>query len=224
MLNKVNRFERKWIYKNKDHLTLVNSLIRSNLLFNKQHPDRRVNSIYFDDKNYSSIIENLDGVSKKKKIRLRWYGNQNKLLNPILEVKSKRSFENNKVSYNISELNDLKFNDFKNLEYISDIINSKKITKNIIFPILTTNYDRQYFISNNEKVRATVDYNLKSIYLKNLSQIDIIKNYSSSCILEVKYPTNLDRYVRENLNEITLRLSRNSKYINSAFETPSYYS
>ena len=224
MLNKVNRFERKWIYKNKDHLTLVSSLIRSNLLFNKQHPDRRVNSIYFDDKNYSSIIENLDGVSKKKKIRLRWYGNQNKLLNPILEVKSKRSFENNKVSYNISELNDLKFNDFKNLEYISDIINSKKITKNIIFPILTTNYDRQYFISNNEKVRATVDYNLKSIYLKNLSQIDIIKNYSSSCILEVKYPTNLDRYVRENLNEITLRLSRNSKYINSAFETPSYYS
>ena len=224
MLNKVNRFERKWIYKNKDHLTLVSSLIRSNFLFNKQYPDRRVNSIYFDDKNYSSIIENIDGVSKKKKIRLRWYGNQNKLLNPILEIKSKRSFENNKVSYNISELNDLKFNDFKNLEYISDIINSKKITKNIIFPILTTNYDRQYFISNNEKVRATVDYNLKSIYLKNLSQIDIIKNYSSSCILEVKYPTNLDRYVRENLNEITLRLSRNSKYINSAFETPSYYS
>jgi SPX domain protein involved in polyphosphate accumulation len=224
MLNKVNRFERKWIYKNKDHLTLVSSLIRSNFLFNKQHPDRRVNSIYFDDKNYSSIIENIDGVSKKKKIRLRWYGNQNKLLNPILEIKSKRSFENNKVSYNISELNDLKFNDFKNLKYISDIINSKKITKNIIFPILTTNYDRQYFISNNEKVRATVDYNLKSIYLKNLSQIDIIKNYSSSCILEVKYPTNLDRYVRENLNEITLRLSRNSKYINSAFETPSYYS
>ena len=36
MLNKVNRFERKWIYKNKDHLTLVSSLIRSNLLFNKQ--------------------------------------------------------------------------------------------------------------------------------------------------------------------------------------------
>ena len=68
MLNKVNRFERKWIYKNKDHLTLVSSLIRSNFLFNKQHPDRRVNSIYFDDKNYSSIIENIDGVSKKKKL------------------------------------------------------------------------------------------------------------------------------------------------------------
>ena len=99
-----------------------------------------------------------------------------------------------------------------------------KISVNLYITILTTNYDRQYFISNNEKVRATVDYNLKSIYLKNLSQIDIIKNYSSSCILEVKYPTNLDRYVRENLNEITLRLSRNSKYINSAFETPSYYS
>jgi len=44
------------------------------------------------------------------------------------------------------------------------------------------------------------------------------------CVLEVKYPTNLDKYVRSNLKEITLRLSKNSKFINSAFESPSYFS
>tara|TARA_B100000787_G_scaffold111113_1_gene82695 strand:+ start:3411 stop:3617 length:207 start_codon:yes stop_codon:yes gene_type:complete len=67
MENKVNRFERKWVYKANEHLTLINTLIKSNLFFCKQYPDRKVNSIYFDDLNYSSIIENLDGVSKKKK-------------------------------------------------------------------------------------------------------------------------------------------------------------
>ena len=43
----------------------------------------------------------------------------------------------------------LKFNDYKNLELIKDIVNSKNKTKNVIYPILTTNYDRQYFVSNN---------------------------------------------------------------------------
>ena len=224
MENKVSRFERKWVYSNNDHLTLVNALIRSNLFFCKQYPDRKVNSIYFDDINYSSIVENLDGVSKKKKIRVRWYGERNKLVNPILEIKSKKGFETKKETYQINELNELKFNDYKNLELIKNIVNLKNKTKNIIYPILTTNYDRQYFVSNNGIVRATVDYNLKSTYIKNLSQINIVKNFSSSCILEVKYPTNLDKYVRQNLSEMTLRLSRNSKFINSAFNTPNYFS
>ena len=88
--------------------------------------------------------------------------------------------------------------------------------------MLTTNYERDYFISGNGKVRATIDYNLQSIDLKNLSQLDIIKNFSSRCILEIKYPTNFDKYVRNNLKEISLRLSKNSKFINSAVEVPSF--
>ena len=224
MLTKINRYERKWIYRSNDHLTLINSLIRSNLFFNKQYPNRRVNSIYFDDINHSSIRQNLDGISEKKKIRVRWYGTQNQLVNPVLEIKNKKGLETRKETYKISELDGLKFPDFKNLDLIKNTVNLQKKSKNTILPILTTNYDRQYFVSNNGKVRATIDYNLKSIHLKNPSQMEIVKIFSSTCILEIKYPTNLDKYVRLNLKEITLRLSKNSKYINSAFDLPSYYS
>jgi SPX domain protein involved in polyphosphate accumulation len=224
MLTKINRYERKWIYRSNDHLTLINSLIRSNLFFNKQYPNRRVNSIYFDDINYSSIRQNLDGISEKKKIRVRWYGAQNQLVNPVLEIKNKKGLETRKETYKISELDGLKFPDFKNLDLIKNTVNLQKKSKNTILPILTTNYDRQYFVSNNGKIRATIDYNLKSIHLKNPSQMEIVKIFSSTCILEIKYPTNLDKYVRLNLKEITLRLSKNSKYINSAFDLPSYYS
>ena len=221
MLTKINRYERKWIYRSNDHLTLINSLIRSNLFFNKQYPNRRVNSIYFDDINYSSIRQNLDGISEKKKIRVRWYGAQNQLVNPVLEIKNKKGLETRKETYKISELDGLKFPDFKNLDLIKNTVNLQKKSKNTILPILTTNYDRQYFVSNNGKIRATIDYNLKSIHLKNPSQMEIVKIFSSTCILEIKYPTNLDKYVRLNLKEITLRLSKNSKYINSAFNLPS---
>ena len=113
---------------------------------------------------------------------------------------------------------------FKNLEKIKNLVNSKIKLKKIIHPILSTHYDRQYFISNNSKIRATVDYNLQSVYLKNMSQINIVKNFSKVCILELKYPKKLDRYVRGKLKNITLRLSKNSKFVNSAFQIPRFFS
>ena len=97
-------------------------------------------------------------------------------------------------------------------------------SKKNIFPILTTHYEREYFVSHNNKIRATVDYNLKSISLDNFSQIYMVKNFKNTCILELKYPINIDKYVRENLNEITLRLSKNSKFVNSFFEKVKFYS
>ena len=33
MENKLSRFERKWVYRNNDYLTLVNALMRSNFFF-----------------------------------------------------------------------------------------------------------------------------------------------------------------------------------------------
>jgi len=222
MIKKINRFERKWIYRNNDHLTLINSLIRSNLFFKTHFPLRKVNSIYFDDKNFSSILENLDGVRNKKKIRLRWYGANHKLDNPMLEIKDKDATVTKKTNYNVDQLNGVSILDKKSLEFIKDTINKIVNAKSIIYPVLTTNYDRQYFISNNNKVRATVDYNLQSIYLKNFSQLNLIKNFVYKCILEIKYPTNIDNYVRENLKNMTLRLSKNSKFINSAVDTPSF--
>ena len=149
---------------------------------------------------------------------------ENRLIDPMLEIKSKKGAETKKIISPIEELNNLKFPDLKNLEIIKDIVNLKTKSKNIIYPILTTNYDREYFISNNDKIRATVDFNLNSVHLKNSSQIDIIKNFPSTCILEIKYPTNLDKYVRQNLKNITLRLSKNSKFINSAFDKPVFFS
>ena len=61
------RFERKWIYYSNNILSLINSLVRSKLFFRYLFPKRKVNSIYFDDTNFSSIRENLNGVSNKKK-------------------------------------------------------------------------------------------------------------------------------------------------------------
>lgn len=221
MKNKIKRFERKWIFKSNNFIALINALLRSNLFFRYQYPSRNVNSIYFDTSNYTSIRQNLDGVSNKKKIRIRWYGKSDIITNPVVEIKSKKGFETKKVSFRIKELENIKIN---NLVKIKEQLNTKLKSKKIINPVLSTHYKREYFISLNGKIRATIDYNLKSIFLNNFSQIDIIKNFKNICILELKYSTSLDKYVRDNLKDTTLRLSKNSKFVNSALERPKFYS
>ena len=64
----IERYERKWVFDNIDYNQLIILLHRSKLFFSTQFQDREVNSIYFDDQNYSAIKQNVEGISSKKKI------------------------------------------------------------------------------------------------------------------------------------------------------------
>ena len=147
----------------------------------------------------------------------------NKFIGTILEIKSKRGYETKKESQKLNKLDKLNYLEPRNLEIILDEVNQIIKSKNKLYPILTTHYEREYFISNQNKVRATVDYNLESIYLKNMSELKIKKNFYPECILELKYSTKIDRLVRHKLNEMSLRLSKNSKFVQSFFKSPKYY-
>ena len=47
-----------------------------------------------------------------------------------------------------------------------------------------------------------------------------LNKYSKSMVLEIKYSNDRDDYVRAILRNITLRLNKNSKYVNSLAEYP----
>ena len=216
------RFERKWVYYSNNILSLINSLVRSKLFFRYQFPKRKVNSIYFDDNYYSSVIENLDGINKKTKLRLRWYGDKSRIIDPKFEFKKMIGFIAKKKQIKVEEFNSLDFPKVLNLKKIQNIINEKYFCKKKIYPIISTHYEREYLISADNSIRATVDFNLESIHLKNFSQIKLNKNFSNITLLEIKYPVNLDSILRKKLNNITLRLSKNSKYVYSVFNKPIY--
>ena len=218
-INSMKRFERKWVFDNNDYNQIYISLYRSNFYFIDHFPDRQVNSIYFDDQHHSSIVQNIDGISDKKKYRLRWYGNFKNIKDPVFEVKKKNGFEVSKDNFSLPKLNNL--NLFKNddIDFLASFINDNFNFTNKLFPILTTHYLRSYFISSNKLVRATIDRNLKSLILYQNKNSDIIKEFND-IILELKYDLNLDNYVRQNLGSTSVRLSKNSKFINSATVTP----
>ena len=224
IIDNIKRYERKWVFKNINYLELVIALLRSKLLFSFHHKKRKVNSLYFDDKNLTSIRENLDGISEKTKYRIRWYGDKNFISNPNFEIKKKKDFEKNKKTFNFDEIEKFSFIDERNIIYLEELVNNKFKLKKKVFPILTTHYDREYFISNNNLIRATIDYNLESRILNNKTDKNILKSYNHYITLEIKYDTNLDHYVRKNLANINNRLSKNSKFVNSALTEPFSFS
>ena len=207
------RYERKWVFKDVNYNDIFNKALKSKFLFHIQHPKRHVNSIYFDDNNYTSIKDNLDGVSDRSKYRVRWYGKNSFVLhNPKLEIKIKKNFLNYKKIFPLEKLDNLNLKNMNHVKLINNEVNNT-IKKKSLFSNLTTHYERLYLVSLNKKIRATIDYNLKgtnfNCYFQNPISIE-----RKDVILELKYDQEYDSYVRRNIQNISSRFSKNSKYIN----------
>ena len=86
-----SRHEIKFISNSRwDHL--IDLWLANNVENIKVHwPQRTINSIYFDDFNYSCYEENLSGASYREKLRLRWYGEQGLPSMAKLELKVKKN-------------------------------------------------------------------------------------------------------------------------------------
>jgi SPX domain protein involved in polyphosphate accumulation len=205
------RFERKWVFNKIDKETLLSNLINSKLFFREQFKERTVNSIYFDTLNFKSALDNLNGVSDREKFRVRWYGKNLELLDePILENKIKKNFQGYKVFFNLDEFKKKILNE-KNLLNLTKSVNILVPNKNL-YPITMTSYRRTYLISANNEIRATLDFDLQ--YKKLTNYIENFFTKVENIILELKYSTYLDAYLRKQISGIT-RISKNSKYVNS---------
>ena len=208
------RFEKKWKINSHYFYDTFRALTESNFKFVEQYDPRWVNSIYYDNNFFNSIIQNLDGNELKKKIRLRWYGSDCLIKNLFLEIKSKKGMVTQKRKIDLKETN-IKLN--------SSLL--KKIQTNILkkypnflgqHPFTKVRYNRTYFISQDNNVRATIDKNISYQKINNY-KIETQSFNDNDLILEFKYNTEFDNYVRNNLKNISLRLSKNSKFINSFF-------
>lgn len=208
------RFERKWkinkIYFNQ----LFNALRNSKFCFFNKYEPRWINSIYYDDVFFSSVKENLDGVKEKKKVRIRWYGDQYKTRTINLELKKKIGFICQKQKKKFLLKNPIL--NKKNLDYLKKEIIEKYPFFIKFNQVASTRYFRYYLISHNKKVRATIDTEIE--YRKfDLNNDYLGKIKDKNIVLEFKYDTIHDEYCRRNFENNFLRFTKNSKYTNSFF-------
>ena len=206
-----NRIEKKFVLgKFKDDFFKKFLLVNG---FTKQYPDRIISSIYLDTANYDFAKDNINGVSERKKIRFRWYNND--LDKIYIEEKNKKNFN---VWKNISKINlsPKKENIVDNLkDYFYRLKKEQDNSFNFKF-ILKTNYKRSYWLSNNNKIRATIDVNINASPLNSsFKPIEI-----ADTVLEFKFSPKYEKNFRDFFSKkgLNIRSQKYSKYVKSFIE------
>lgn len=163
------RYEKKYTFSIEFLDEIRESIRRSSFIFDNAFPKRRVNSLYLDTISFEDYRNNLDGVSNRSKVRLRWYTEEgksycNKNISFRLEVKLRKNFVGEKIVHKIDLPNDILRGSSINL--INYLIES---SPNHLRPFLTpcsaaslgVCYDREYYQSRSIDLRCTVDSDLK---------------------------------------------------------------
>ena len=219
------RIEKKYTFDLNNYNILVDQIINSKFLFIKKYKKRIVNSIYLDNEFMQNYSDNLSGISKRSKIRLRYYNedleiktNLNNKFN--LEVKDKNNQVVNKKIYSLN----LPSNILKKIDNRLIIFLLKKvpilIKPFILEQTLSTigiTYNREYFESKIFNLRCTIDTNLKFWKPHNVNLLNNKKIFSYNTeygVLEMKFPHNDKRISNEKFNDLInyITPSRHSKY------------
>jgi len=191
--------------------------------FISPYPDRQINNVYFDSHDYKAFSENLSGSSERRKVRYRWYSdkqdpNHMRIDKGVLEVKCKRNYFGWKQHYIISNQPDTGNSNWREirdnmLEELSD--NGKRILRNNPHPVLINQYDRKYFVTNDNVIRLTVDRN-QNVWdqrYKPQPNYNHRANLCKTLVVEIKFDRADQEYASQLIQGIPLRTSRNSKYM-----------
>lgn len=185
--------------------------------FIKSWPDRVVNNVYFDTRTFRLYRLSSEGISNRKKIRIRWYGDtfvEN--VTPYLETKSKDGMIVDKLSRQLGNLNispriilNNGFRDVIPRTIPVDLHSDMQVMK----PVLINRYLRRYYSSTKLDIRITVDSNLEFALPRHVIHPHYSGRYSSDMILELKYPAVLDTNMPLLTQKLPYRLARISKYV-----------
>lgn len=213
------RFERKFTVPNVFSCKEIEFQVKKNsALFREVFKKRQVNNIYFDTEGYNDYFDNVLGVSDRKKIRIRWYGNTfGQIENPVLEVKIKKGLVGDKWSYKLKPFNlDSSFTNsyiqtvFKKSEIPLPILESVKMT----VPTLLNSYSRTYYLSADNRFRITLDFDLLYHKIgKKFNFFDKKPVKDDNKIVELKYGLPDDKDAKHISTQFSFRLNKNSKYV-----------
>jgi SPX domain protein involved in polyphosphate accumulation len=213
------RFERKFLFQNCHVQDIIQSVYRNSYGFQEIFHKRKVNNIYFDDSNYNFYKQNVEGVADRKKLRLRWYGqNALEIENPTIEIKKKMGEAGDKNSFRLKGVSLDMAKQTPNNIHAFLLKNTEKnlpahLALNRLHPTLINTYERRYFLSFCGRYRITVDFN-QAFYNPNYVVLENSQRKINDIVLELKYAVEADNEARQVSQQIKTRLSKNSKYVN----------
>jgi hypothetical protein len=194
--------------------------------FRVAYPSRVVNNLYLDTVDLSSFNDNLASVSARSKLRLRWYGlpRGTAIAEPILELKLKDNLLGYKKRQELACTLDLAQPYAELLKVIQ--LNAgdewqprlQKSTQ----ATLINRYRREYFISPDKAIRATLDYAQEAFNQRLGSRPNLSRRLplDSLVVIEVKAAPEYYERLQSIMGYFPIQRTRNSKYISGVLGGP----
>lgn len=211
------RYELKFVIDKHRLAELLMDIRLHPLHFYSPYVKRVINNIYFDTLDFDSYQDNLSGISKRFKVRYRWYGNHFLDNSGELQVKIKDNSLGAKLCFPAQKKFDHREKSWRevvNLLQKSLCTEGAKWLEIYRFPTLFNTYHRQYYEDFSRNIRITIDYE-QQMYeqISHFTPNTTAKlNIPNLAIMEVKFAPDARRCVSRMLKRFNVRLTRYSKY------------
>jgi hypothetical protein len=182
------------------------------------HPDRTVQSLYFDDLWQTALADNLAGISHREKLRFRWYGEAANGVRGALE---------RKVRHNL-----LGWKDVLPLEAEVDVEGADRRTlaraifghlpaawaverDRSLMPVQWIRYRRSYFTTADGRIRVTIDRDLRTFDLRHRRIVTAAFRSFVPCVTIVEAKAAEDAYdeLKRFLSRFPLVIDKCSKFV-----------
>ena len=171
MSDKINRYETKYVDYKHNRLHLIDLLYSNHYRY--IYPTRKITSLYFENIKDQMYLHTEEGINPRKKIRIRYYGEESNKSYYVLEHKESYDYFRKKSSKKIS-----------NREYFSFLKNGIwEKDYGLCFPNLLVSYYRNYLFNKENKTRVTLDFNIefkKFNFSNNFKNNDLVIELKTS--------------------------------------------
>ena len=180
-------------------------------------PPRVVQSLYFDTPQQRALEENLAGISRRTKIRLRWYGEGCTDVQATLERKCRENSFGWKEALRLSRA--LTPRGAERRAFLAELLAAANPRWRAhladLEPAQWVRYRREYFTSADRRVRLTLDRELSSFDQRLRARLgdDQPSPVPRVLVLELKCAPEHDLAAREVLSRLPIPLGRCSKFV-----------
>ena len=186
--------------------------------FRRVHAPRQVNNVYLDSEDFSCYQDHVAGVGIRQKYRLRWYGPFGGGPVPVvLERKLRTGQVASKRRVTLGRLDPaggLSAGTIRTVLAGVQMRPDVRVALAALRPVLLNRYHRQYFESQDRKLRLTLD---RDQWFAPVSvsdrQPDARWRRQADTVLELKYAVDAEDAAASAAQALPFRLARHSKYI-----------
>ena len=186
------------------------------------YPPRQVNSLYLDTLHLRSLTDNLEGLSTRRKLRIRWYGDRMGHvphvmdIQPVLELKEKRNLLGRKKRCVLPCAFDLTLPWARILQMIRANVGPEwqVVLQTVDQPTLLIHYQREYYITPDGAIRVTLDFD-QVAYDQRLAprpNLRVRLPIADTVVIEIKTAPEHDGQLHQVAACFPALRSRHSKY------------